>query len=337
MSGRWSADPCHAGLGWQGCRAAGLLRTSVPHGSPLEDTRKEDVDRYTSHVFFPCTLHVCSHHIVAQGVSRVSFHPHVIHDVVCLSVCCLFVSLSPVSLPLLPLLFHILPVLCLALHLQCRHHRGLKPLHSRRWRSIAPWRYTILSQVRKEEEEEGGRRKEEGGGRREEGGGGGAQKAAMLQSDLNAVLSSPRAHGLLAQRDQDEDKRRRKKKRKKKRKKLPRTYSSRLRHAARAVEFVISDSVHRQCVGHSCCATETGIRSATVLPWRSSLQSSIIAWAVCLVVNYAVGPRFSGHPRSVRCGAVLGHGCSCPLLGNDWFSWSRLCWKVLNSWGSSWD
>ena len=48
------------------------------------------------------------------------------------------------------------------------------------------------------------------------------------------------------------------------------------------------------------------------------------------------GPRFSGHPRSVRCGAVLGHGCSCPLLGNDWPSWSRQCWKVLNSWGSSW-
>ena len=36
-------------------------------------------------------------------------------------------SLSPVSL-LLPLLFLILPVLCPALHPQCRHRRGLKPL-----------------------------------------------------------------------------------------------------------------------------------------------------------------------------------------------------------------
>ena len=27
------------------------------------------------------------------------------------------------------------------------------------------------------------------------------------------------------------------------------------------------------------------------------------------------GSSFSGHPRFVRCGAVLGHGCSCPLLG----------------------
>ena len=59
---------------------------------------------------------------------RVSFHPHVIHDIMCLSVRLSFlVSLSLVSLRLLPLLFHTLPVLCPALHLQCRHRRGLKP------------------------------------------------------------------------------------------------------------------------------------------------------------------------------------------------------------------
>ena len=68
---------------------------------------------------------------------RISLHPHAIHDVTCLSVhllslrvCCLFVFVS------LLFLFHWLPVLCPAHHLQCRHRRGLKP----------PWRYTILSQ-----------------------------------------------------------------------------------------------------------------------------------------------------------------------------------------------
>ena len=44
----------------------------------------------------------------------------------------------------LPLLFRTLPVLFPALHLQCRHRRGLKPLHSRRMRNVAPWRYIIL-------------------------------------------------------------------------------------------------------------------------------------------------------------------------------------------------
>ena len=54
---------------------------------------------------------------------------------------------SPVSLRRLPLLFHTPPVLCAALHLQCRHLWGLKTLRTRTVRSIAPWRYTILSQV----------------------------------------------------------------------------------------------------------------------------------------------------------------------------------------------
>ena len=86
------------------------------------------------------------HHIVAQGVSGAhSFHPLAIHDVTCLSVrlLSLRVCLFLVSLPLLP-------VLCPAHHLQCRHRRGLKPLHSRTMRSSAPWRKTILSQVSRE-------------------------------------------------------------------------------------------------------------------------------------------------------------------------------------------
>ena len=88
---------------------------------------------------------MCLHHILAQGVLvRVSFRPHAIHDVTCLSVRWSFLlSLSHISLLLLPLLFLILPVLCPALHPQ----GVIKPLHSRRMRSLAPWRYTILSQV----------------------------------------------------------------------------------------------------------------------------------------------------------------------------------------------
>ena len=81
---------------------------------------------------------------------RISKYPHAIHDVTCLSVrlLSLRVCLCLVSLPLLPCLFRSLPVLCPAHHLQCRHRRGLKPLHSRTMRSIAPWRHTILSQRR---------------------------------------------------------------------------------------------------------------------------------------------------------------------------------------------
>ena len=79
---------------------------------------------------------------------RASFHLHVIHDV-CLSVRCLSLCVcpSPVSLRCLPLLFHTLLVLFPALRLQCRQRRGIKPLRLRTMRSIAPWRYTILSQV----------------------------------------------------------------------------------------------------------------------------------------------------------------------------------------------
>ena len=92
------------------------------------------VDRYTSHVIFLIHLaHVITLIIVAQGVFGAhSFHPHAIHDVTCLSVRCwssfCFLSLY---LSLLPLLFHCLPVLCPAQLPQCRHRRGLKPLHSR--------------------------------------------------------------------------------------------------------------------------------------------------------------------------------------------------------------
>ena len=106
------------------------------------------VDRYTSHVFphAPCT---CDHtHIVAQGVSvRISLHLHANQHV---SVRLLFlrVCLSPVSLLFLPFLSHCLLVLCLAHQIPCgRNRRGIKPLHSRTMRSIAPWRYTIVPQV----------------------------------------------------------------------------------------------------------------------------------------------------------------------------------------------
>ena len=82
---------------------------------------------------------------------RASFHLHVIHDV-CLSVrwlflVCLFVFVFLLfSLRRLPLVVHTLPVLCPALHLQCPHRRGLKPLRLRTMRSTAPWRFSILSQ-----------------------------------------------------------------------------------------------------------------------------------------------------------------------------------------------
>ena len=119
--------------------------------------RHEHLTRDFSHAL--CTSD-CEHtHCMAQDESRlrsvsvrVSFHPHVIHDVVCLSIRWSFlVSLFLVSLRLLFLsvfyffssTLHLFPTL----HLQCRHRRGLKPLQTRRMRSIAPRRHTILSQV----------------------------------------------------------------------------------------------------------------------------------------------------------------------------------------------
>ena len=110
--------------------------------------RPEGVDTHFTRDFphAPCT---CDHtHIVAQGVSGAeSLHPHAIHDVTCLSVrCWSSFGLPSLHLSLVPFLFHCLPVLCLAQLPQCRHRRGLKPLHSRTMRSIAPWRFSILSQ-----------------------------------------------------------------------------------------------------------------------------------------------------------------------------------------------
>ena len=103
-----------------------------------EATRHRLVDRYTSHVIFLIHLADLITLTLAQGVSvRISPHPHAIHDVTCLSVrlLSLGVCLFLVSLPLLPFLFHSLPVLCPAHHLQCRH-RGLKKLHSGTVRSV---------------------------------------------------------------------------------------------------------------------------------------------------------------------------------------------------------
>ena len=114
---------------------------SVSKKRSIQGCRQEHLTRDFSHA--PCT---CDHtHIVARGVSvRIALHPHAIHDVTCLSVRCLssFCLLS-LYLSLLPLLSHCLLVLCPVHQLQCRHRRGLNPLHSRRMRSIAPWRYTI--------------------------------------------------------------------------------------------------------------------------------------------------------------------------------------------------
>ena len=108
--------------------------------------RQEHFVRVFSHALCTCDRT----HIVAQGVSvRISLHPHAIHDVICLSVrlLALRVCLFLVCLPLLLCLFHSLLVPCPAHHLQCRHRRGLKPLHSRTMRSVASWRYTIFLQV----------------------------------------------------------------------------------------------------------------------------------------------------------------------------------------------
>ena len=111
--------------------------------------RPEGVDTHFTRDF-PHALCTCDHtHIVAQGVSGAeSLHRHAIHDVTCLSVrCWSSFCLPSLYLSLLPFLFHCLPVLCLAQLPQCRHRRGLEPLHSRTMRSIAPWRFSILSQV----------------------------------------------------------------------------------------------------------------------------------------------------------------------------------------------
>ena len=109
--------------------AAAVCRRST--GPPNEERHTLTRD------IFSTLSSLCTHHIVAQGVSvRISLHPHAIHDVTCLSVSLLSlrVCLFHVSLSLLPCLFHSLPVLCPAHHLQCRHRRGLKPLHSRTMR-----------------------------------------------------------------------------------------------------------------------------------------------------------------------------------------------------------
>ena len=87
---------------------------------------------------------------MAQGVSGAqSLHPHAIHVLTCLS-CALFVLvLSPFSLSLTST-FSLSLSTCSLTCTSSRHRRGLKPLYSRTKRSIAPWRYTILSQTRKE-------------------------------------------------------------------------------------------------------------------------------------------------------------------------------------------
>ena len=91
--------------------------------------RSVRADRNTSHVIFLMHFAHVITLIVAQGVSGAqSLHPHVIHDVICLSVRCLSLFCLPsLYLSLLLFLFHCLPVLCPAQLPQCRHRRGLKP------------------------------------------------------------------------------------------------------------------------------------------------------------------------------------------------------------------
>ena len=102
------------------------------HGGPF------CVDRYTSHVFF-LMICTCVHtHCMAQDEPRLNVSAGRIHPRCVFECCWSSFCPSPVSLHLLVLLFHTLPVLCPALHLQCRQRRGVKPLHSRRKRSTAP-------------------------------------------------------------------------------------------------------------------------------------------------------------------------------------------------------
>ena len=72
-----------------------------------------------------------------------------------------------------------------------------------------------------------------------------------------------------------------------------------------------SDSVHRQSVGHSCCATETGIRSATVQVARS-FHSCFLAdeVAAALVVDFGSCMFRAGFAGDHAIRAVL------PLIGD---------------------
>ena len=61
------------------------------------------------------------------------------------------------SLARLYFLSHCLPALCPTHQLPCgRNRRGIKPLHSRTMRSIAPWRYTTLSHKEEDDSHEVG-------------------------------------------------------------------------------------------------------------------------------------------------------------------------------------
>ena len=102
------------------------------------------VDSYTSHESFSRTLsHLCTHHIVAQGVFGAhSFHPHAIHDVTCLSVRWLFLVLSSSS----PRLYFLSTVyLFSVLHINFNVESAEDSNHCT-MRSIAPWRCTTLLQ-----------------------------------------------------------------------------------------------------------------------------------------------------------------------------------------------
>ena len=142
---KWAHKKCFK---WPFCYSWFRLQSIAIHCN-----RRGGVDRYTSHVIFLMQFAQfisCISHCVAQ-VSVCARHSIFTSSVMSVwsSVRCpsLRVCLSPVSLCCLPLLFLILPVLWLALLHPCGQRRGKHPLRLRPMRSIAAWRYTILSHL----------------------------------------------------------------------------------------------------------------------------------------------------------------------------------------------
>ena len=94
LLGDWIKKPCEIH-----CGVADTLDLHLPQ--VLGPRWPNTVDRYTSHESFSRTLSPCAHTtfwLEAQGVFGAhSLHLHVIHDVTCLSVRCLFLFCPPLS------------------------------------------------------------------------------------------------------------------------------------------------------------------------------------------------------------------------------------------------
>ena len=133
-------------------KSLAALQPALPHWKLMQRPSPVVlVDRHTSHESFSRT-HFHQVHTPHCGSRCLwcAFTPSACHPWCQMFERALFVLvLSSSSLSLAPrLALHCVPVLCPAHQLpQCRIRRGLKPLHSHTMRSIAPWRYTILSQV----------------------------------------------------------------------------------------------------------------------------------------------------------------------------------------------